>query len=287
MYLDGNGDGASSSQDVVTTAGVSTVDIWIETDRNANGAAARTSVERSNLTINSYEFILNAEGGRVKFVGFVNQQPTMNLQIETTSSDTEFHTGFAGAEILPPGKYLLGSLSYQVIEGSPKLVFAATSSLDPRAHTSFGSKLRGMDEDNTLKLSSPQTLTASAESHGTVAGDWTDTGFLGQSAVTPQMAAGMAWKSADALFSARIVGSGQAGSLSLRVTTTKPGPVKVNLFDVTGRLVRSLSDGHLSARTHEFMFEGTRDSRRLSAGVYFYRVQSSEGELTGRFVIVR
>ena len=75
----------------------------------------------------------------------------------------------------------------------------------------------------------------------------------------------------------------------LRFSTTRPGPVRIDVFDVTGRRLRRLVDAPFMAPgLHSVMLEGRDDQgRRLGSGVYFYRVQATERSFTGRFVIAR
>ncbi|HLQ67619.1 MAG TPA: T9SS type A sorting domain-containing protein, partial [Candidatus Limnocylindrales bacterium] len=71
--------------------------------------------------------------------------------------------------------------------------------------------------------------------------------------------------------------------------TPKPGPLRVTLYDVTGRLVRTLVDAQNAASgDHELRIDGTGlGGRPLSSGVYFYRVETSAGIATGRFAVLK
>jgi len=76
---------------------------------------------------------------------------------------------------------------------------------------------------------------------------------------------------------------------TLNITVTKPGLVRVRLFDPTGRLVRTLMDEpNVTKGFYGVEIDG-RDERggRLSSGVYFYRVESSGGSISGSFVILK
>jgi hypothetical protein len=66
------------------------------------------------------------------------------------------------------------------------------------------------------------------------------------------------------------------------------GLVSLRIYDVRGRLVRSLQEGVLPAGRHGFDWDG-RDGAGQSAGsgVYFYRLRSRGTELTGRCVLVK
>jgi hypothetical protein len=76
-------------------------------------------------------------------------------------------------------------------------------------------------------------------------------------------------------------------SATLRLTTARPGPARVDLFDVQGRVVRTLLETPtLAAGRHDLAITRGSGERRLGAGVYFYRVRAVEGEKTGRFAVV-
>jgi hypothetical protein len=66
---------------------------------------------------------------------------------------------------------------------------------------------------------------------------------------------------------------------TLTYTTSRVGPVRIEMFDIQGRLVRSLVDtAAMTAGTHEAIIDG-RGSRgeKLPSGVYYIRGTSSEG----------
>lgn len=76
---------------------------------------------------------------------------------------------------------------------------------------------------------------------------------------------------------------------TLRYRIPKDGPVRISLYDLSGRLVRTLLDSpHLAAGAHEMAIE-TRDAqgRALASGVYFYRVEAAEASVHGRFTILK
>ncbi|NIS38102.1 T9SS type A sorting domain-containing protein, partial [Candidatus Saccharibacteria bacterium] len=56
----------------------------------------------------------------------------------------------------------------------------------------------------------------------------------------------------------------------------------LKIFDIQGRLIRTLVNKTLSAGQHEVSWDGRNDNGvKLSSGVYFYRIQA------GRFKKVR
>jgi hypothetical protein len=75
-------------------------------------------------------------------------------------------------------------------------------------------------------------------------------------------------------------------SSTLSFATSRPGPLTVEVFEITGRRVRVLLDEPFAqAGLHQVSVD-LRDGRagRLSAGMYFYVVRAAEGRSTGRFV---
>lgn len=75
----------------------------------------------------------------------------------------------------------------------------------------------------------------------------------------------------------------------LTFVTSRAGPVRVQVFDVRGRLVRTLHDRTwFPAGYHPVPIDGrTADGVRMPSGIYFYRVESAQGAVTGRLAVVR
>jgi photosystem II stability/assembly factor-like uncharacterized protein len=64
--------------------------------------------------------------------------------------------------------------------------------------------------------------------------------------------------------------------------------VSVEIYDLTGRKVRSLAAGRRGAGGHELRWDGTNDSgRRVASGVYFVRLDTGRGAVTRTLNIVR
>ncbi|HYJ32927.1 MAG TPA: PKD domain-containing protein [Candidatus Binatia bacterium] len=67
-----------------------------------------------------------------------------------------------------------------------------------------------------------------------------------------------------------------------------PGPARVVLFDVAGRVVRvALDDPREAAGYHEVPIGRDAHGRDLPSGVYFYRVITSEGNASGKLVMMK
>ena len=79
------------------------------------------------------------------------------------------------------------------------------------------------------------------------------------------------------------------GGASLRFATTRPGPLRVEIFDIAGRRVRTLVDEpHQAAGEHVIEIRSANPGgTRLGAGLYFYRIHAVEGSVTRRFMLLR
>lgn len=75
----------------------------------------------------------------------------------------------------------------------------------------------------------------------------------------------------------------------LTIYTRTGGPVTAHLYNVQGRLVRTLfREEPMRAGRHDLVIEARDDAgRTLSSGVYFMRVIAPDGALTGRIVVAK
>ena len=78
-------------------------------------------------------------------------------------------------------------------------------------------------------------------------------------------------------------------SAVLTFKTEKAGPVRVRLYDTNGRLVRTLLDlSDAAAGYHDVRVDGHSESgEHLASGVYFYRIETADGDVVGRASIVK
>ncbi len=76
---------------------------------------------------------------------------------------------------------------------------------------------------------------------------------------------------------------------TLTFVMSRSGWVRVSLFDLQGRQMRRVLEKEaLDAGIHDVRVDGMReDGARLPSGVYFYRVETSEGASLGRIVITK
>ncbi|HET9952678.1 MAG TPA: PKD domain-containing protein [Candidatus Eisenbacteria bacterium] len=158
VFLDANGDGVNDNSDQLNTTGTTDLDVWFVTDQNKDGSpAACTTDPTEPLTINSYEIVLRALNGKVRFGPMRNRveftgTPVCFAGYEDTTSTSVYHNGWGYRDILPPGRYLVATLTVEILEGEPSLSFAGRSPLQPVDLTSFGTKCTGTDYDNTYVL---------------------------------------------------------------------------------------------------------------------------------------
>lgn len=67
------------------------------------------------------------------------------------------------------------------------------------------------------------------------------------------------------------------------------GFVELRIFDITGRLVRTLFNGELAAGDHASLWNGTDDAgQRVASGIYFYRLNVGEDFVqTRRMLLIK
>ena len=67
-----------------------------------------------------------------------------------------------------------------------------------------------------------------------------------------------------------------------------PGPVRLTIYDVTGRRVRSLVDEPRSSGEHAVVWHGRDDAgRSVGSGVYLYEFVAGHHRETRRMVLLR
>jgi len=77
-------------------------------------------------------------------------------------------------------------------------------------------------------------------------------------------------------------------STSFRFSLPGAQETQVSVFDVSGRLVRTLVDRRMNSGTHFVSWDGTdRDGRSVPSGTYIYRLTTPESHLTRKLVVIR
>ncbi len=77
-------------------------------------------------------------------------------------------------------------------------------------------------------------------------------------------------------------------STNIRFELPEVSRVKVEIFDLTGRKIRTLVNGVLPAGEHQVNWDGTDDlGRSVASGLYFYRLQNEEHLQTRKMILMR
>jgi hypothetical protein len=77
-------------------------------------------------------------------------------------------------------------------------------------------------------------------------------------------------------------------STGISLVLSHEDQVRLDIFDVAGRKVRTLHDGVLAPGAHQIVWDGVTDTGvAATAGTYFYRVTAQDGTETRRMVRVR
>jgi subtilisin family serine protease len=77
-------------------------------------------------------------------------------------------------------------------------------------------------------------------------------------------------------------------STTIRFALPSAGRTTVTVYDVAGRHVKTILDDNLAAAAHTLRWVGDDDrGRPVSAGVYFYRIQSGTHDHVGRMALVK
>ena len=270
LFMDSNGNGIHDSGDRVKKKGITLVDIYLTSNANRDGSVAvcdNTSPDQppnNSMQVFSFSLAFKAVGGTVSWGSFTRIPAGFNFLGTWFTSDTEHHVSYSGAfPGIGPGKLYLGRLELQVLSGAPSIGFEPTI-CRPDGFcelTGFGTPCLGKDFDNTYKLGSD---------------------FVDADGLAPQGSPNGA--------AAVVVSPNPMNPMAhFAFETTKVGPVRVRLFDLSGRLVRTVVDAaSMPAGRHELFLDGRNDRGGvLSSGVYFYRLESVEGSSTGRVTINR
>lgn len=78
------------------------------------------------------------------------------------------------------------------------------------------------------------------------------------------------------------------GNADIRFALSREGPATLEVFDASGRCVRVLASGVMSAGEHSIRFDLADGSGlRSSAGLYFVRLSAEGRQLTRRLVVIR
>jgi hypothetical protein len=77
-------------------------------------------------------------------------------------------------------------------------------------------------------------------------------------------------------------------STTLEFTVAKTGPVKVQVFNATGRLVKALYEGTMQEGRNTLGWDGTTSvGSRVASGVYYFRIVTSETREIVRVTVLK
>jgi hypothetical protein len=97
---------------------------------------------------------------------------------------------------------------------------------------------------------------------------------------------GPAYRTTLANFAPNPLLAGAKGKITF--TMAKDGPANIDIFDVNGRLVKTVFDGIAQAGPNEAAWNGTDfTGRDVASGVYFYRLRADQKDLSKKMVVVR
>ena len=79
-----------------------------------------------------------------------------------------------------------------------------------------------------------------------------------------------------------------SGLVTISYALPRSGNISLNIYDIRGRLVSTLAQGQKSAGSYNITWRGNdRQGRKVSSGVYIYRLNYEGTSLTRRLVLVR
>ncbi len=76
--------------------------------------------------------------------------------------------------------------------------------------------------------------------------------------------------------------------ISFQIPANMAGPTRLVIYNLTGQIVRVLTDGHLAAGAHVLAWDGRDESgQEAASGVYIYRLEGTSFAITRRMMLLR
>jgi hypothetical protein len=83
-------------------------------------------------------------------------------------------------------------------------------------------------------------------------------------------------------------GGSNPSAMTIRYSLAKPSPVRVTIYNIMGRRVRTLVDAFQDKGEHSLVWNATDDENNPSgSGVYFYRIENGETVIQKKLILVR
>jgi flagellar hook assembly protein FlgD len=77
-------------------------------------------------------------------------------------------------------------------------------------------------------------------------------------------------------------------STTISFVLSRPGSVRLDVYDVSGRLVKALANEFMGTGPHSVGWDGTsRQGARVASGVYFYVLQTPELTVKSHLVVAK
>jgi hypothetical protein len=78
------------------------------------------------------------------------------------------------------------------------------------------------------------------------------------------------------------------GQATIRYALPRPAQVSLKLYDITGRLIKTLASGHQAGGSYAAPWDGKDENgREASSGVYLYQLKTGTTVLNGRLTMIR
>ncbi|MBS3768156.1 MAG: T9SS type A sorting domain-containing protein [Candidatus Cloacimonetes bacterium] len=75
---------------------------------------------------------------------------------------------------------------------------------------------------------------------------------------------------------------------TISFSLVQPSKVSIEIYNLKGQLVKTLADGEFGAARHSFVWNGTDNSgKRVSDGVYFYKMQTPKFSSTKKMILLK
>ena len=157
-----------------------------------------------------------------------------------------------------------------VLAGLAGATVALASSYSLEQHSVTASGGTGASTNFRARLSAGEAVVGAMSSEHFIAGG-------GQFIIIPNGTTGVTKNEAGAVtapkFAVRLGRAGQSTSFQLDLVTAST--VRLSLYNLNGRLTRTLIDGPMSAGSHVVAWNGTNNrGQRQASGIYFARVEA-------------